>query len=63
MCDIIDFPKEILEIIVQQLCNMSQTSVVVLAHTNKLFYVISRKCAKDNKINRKISCSEIALEG
>ena len=56
-------PLEIIELIAQKLSTTSCSSVVVMAYISKLFYDISRKCAKDNKISRLIDCSMIALEG
>src|SRR5579872_2879406 len=58
-----DLPEDAITVLIETLCLVSKVSVVVFAHVNKHCYQISKRCALEFKINKKLLCHEIALEG
>ncbi len=58
-----NLPEDLITVIMETLCRISKVSVVVLAHVSKYWYKISKRCAIQNKISRKLNSYDIASEG
>jgi|SRR5579872_721457 len=58
-----DLPEDVMIVLMEILCRISEVSIIVFAHVSKSCYRLSKRCAIQHKINRKLLCHKSAAEG